>query len=115
MDVSEVQYYNGDGKKNLFVKKDASGKSKLTTGAKVGAGVVAGGLGLLVASKLGKKNQAKPNEVEVTKEQAEVKTTSQEQKSNESTSVVSKNNTMLYVGIGVGALVLIGVIIYATK
>lgn len=61
MDYRDTQYVNADGKGifanigKIFVKKDESGKSKLTTGAKVAAGTIAAGALAFGVSKLMKK------------------------------------------------------------
>lgn len=124
MDVLDGVYVNADG--NIFskigkgfVKKDDSGKSKLTTGGKVAAGALAIGLTALTASKMKKKQPDQLNEEPydtampvggikpvVEPPQPGAGAPSEKEK---------KNKTMIYVGIGVGALVVIGLIIYATK
>jgi hypothetical protein len=104
MDIRE-QHLNTDGKNN-FLFKDG----KLTKGAKVGAGVLAGGLGLLAATQIGKKKNKEQKVVETQKvvEQTTISDAPIEKET-------KPNKTLLYVGIGVGAIAIIGLIIYASK
>lgn len=99
--------------KDLFVKKDTKGK--LTTGAKVGIGAAALSIGL-IASGVFKKNK-NPTITDIVKGTGNVAndTTPQPLPPQYATPPPQKSNTMMYVGIGVGALVLIGVIVYASK
>ncbi len=136
MDYRDTQYVNANGKGifanigKAIVKKDESGKGKLTAGAKVAAGTIAAGALIFGISKLTKKKGADGSVV--TEQTSETK--SSETPSVATTSTYSqtpsvattstysqtpsggkKNNTLLYVGIGAGVLAVIGVIIYASK
>lgn len=124
MDYRDTQYVNADGKGifanigKIFVKKDESGKSKLTTGAKVAAGTIAAGALIFGASKLMKKKgdggSIVPEQTSETKS-SETTTVNTTSTYNQIPSGGKKNNTLLYVGIGAGVLAVIGVIIYASK
>lgn len=104
-------------------------KNKLSTGAKVGIGAAALGLGLFASGVFKKKKNPtiadavkgtsntpsnNPNDAQQVLPQV-VGTASQVGVIGAATPPPQKSNTMMYVGIGVGALVLIGVIVYASK
>lgn len=89
--------------KDIFVKD-----GKLTTGAKVGAGVLALGLTIGALSK-----NKKPKGTEATEDLNESLVVTPRDGGNEDDG--KKPNMGLYIGIGVGVLVVAGAIIYLTK
>lgn len=89
---------------DLIFKKDSSGQ--LTTGAKIAGAALTAGAAYLLLNK--KKDQGNA----VTQ-----KSDQQQQPTNPivAPEPVKKSNTGLYVGIGIGAVVVIGLIIFAAK
>lgn len=98
---------------DLIFKTDSStGKKQLTTGAKVGAGVLAGGAAFLL-SKIKAKQQQKKNDSAQTQVALSETTTITDVPV--APTEKPKSNTMLYVGLGVGAVLIIGAVLLVTK
>lgn len=93
---------------DLIFKK---GTKELTTGAKIGAGVLAGGAAILMSKLKAKKQQQK--------EQAQTQVAITERTTLTDVPVEAtqkpKSNTMLYVGLGVGAVLIIGAVLFISK
>ena len=92
---------------DLVFKK---GTKELTTGAKIGAGVLAGGAALLFSKIKAKKQQQKDGQQEiVVAEKTTVTDVSRE------TEKKAKSNTMLYIGLGVGTVLIIAGVLFISK
>lgn len=96
--------------KDLIVKKGKDGKNELTTGAKIGGAVAVGGLALLLSKIKGKKSKpTAPTPTGITVGEMDVP------RETGSTPNKPKSNTMLYVGLGVGAVLIVGAVLFITK
>lgn len=95
----------------LIFKKGSDGKNQLTTGAKIGGAVLAGGAAILMAKLKANKEKKKASSTEV----AITEKTSLIDVPRETTPEKPKSNTMLYVGLGVGAVLIVGAVLLMTK
>jgi hypothetical protein len=94
---------------NLIYKQ---GTKDFTTGAKVGAAAIAAGTALLLTRK--KKNQSGGGVdlAGLLPQQQQGTAQTETSPESESSSGGKKSNTALYIGLGVGAVVVIGTVIY---
>ena len=109
MDYVESGFFNASGT-NIFQKVGQTfmKDGKLTTTGKATAGALVAGAAVLGASKLLKKKspdskQPEPNPLPPV------------QQVQPPAAPAKKSNTMLYVGIGAGVLLLVGVVIFVSK
>lgn len=97
-------------KLNDLIFKD--GSKELTTGAKIGAGVLAGGGAILLAKLKSKKQKDKgaSSQTDMNLVNASTDMPKPPEEGDK-----PKSKTMLYVGLGVGAVLIIGAVFFMTK